>query len=127
MLFQKNVYNLILKLAINESFSKIRKSVGEIPIVESEQILKEGNNPSAEELPLSQIGAKGPKVLADGTYATESAYSSKSPTSPSFDNKRKPSIRGKDLKVFNTRVHSQRGFLFGICTGDMLDKIGPSS
>ena len=36
---------------------------------------------------------KGPKVLADGTYATESAYS-KAPTSPIFDQHRKASLRG---------------------------------
>ncbi len=71
--------------------ASIRESIGEIPIVESEERQKEGMESIVDGV-VSPI-VKGPKVLADGTYATESAYS-KAPTSPIFDQHRKASLRG---------------------------------
>lgn len=64
-----------------------------MPIVESEERLREGVVPSLEG-PRSPAGNKAPKVLADGTYATESAYVSKDPSSPVFDSHGKSSLRG---------------------------------
>lgn len=73
--------------------ASIRQSMGEIPIVESEEKLRDSMDSPKEGI-VSTAGNKGPKILADGTYATESSYVSKSPTSPIFDHHRKSSIRG---------------------------------
>ena len=81
--------------AIEDSLSRIRESIGEIPIVESEERLRDGSAVTdGVVFSSSPTSRKGPKVLADGTYATESAYVSTSPTSPTFDLNRKSSIRG---------------------------------
>ncbi|KAJ3397615.1 coatomer subunit beta, partial [Chytridiales sp. JEL 0842] len=68
--------------AIELSMQKIREALGEIPILASEQKLledaqKEPEEEEKKEAPrLSAPVAR--RVLADGTYATESAFSSKS-------------------------------------------------
>jgi coatomer subunit beta len=61
---------------------EIRKVIGEIPILASEQRLLDeagGDNEPEEdaEKPKTE-GSSRPKVLADGTYATETAYTSAS-------------------------------------------------
>ncbi|KAL4766243.1 coatomer subunit beta [Aspergillus foveolatus] len=64
---------------IREAWKKIRASLGEIPILASEQRLLE--EVPEDTLPKEQINGHGksaPKVLADGTYATESALTSQS-------------------------------------------------
>ena len=86
--------------------ASIRGSIGEMPIVESEERLKEGVVSSLDVL-ASPVANKGPKVLADGTYATESVYVSKDPSSPVFDQHLKSSLRGiVDFCVKFQRVHS---------------------
>lgn len=67
---------------IRDAWRKIRASLGEIPILASEQRLLE-EVPEEPKEPEQQINghskpSSGPKVLADGTYATESALTSKS-------------------------------------------------
>ncbi|KAL4790234.1 adaptin N terminal region-domain-containing protein [Aspergillus venezuelensis] len=65
---------------IREAWKKIRASLGEIPILASEQRLLE--EVPEDSLPKEQINGhakpSAPKVLADGTYATESALTSQS-------------------------------------------------
>jgi len=65
---------------IQSAMREVRKVIGEIPILASEQRLLDeaGGNADEEEekeKPKEGGGSK-PKVLADGTYATESAYTS---------------------------------------------------
>ena len=67
---------------IRDAWRKIRASLGEIPILASEQRLLE-EVPEEPKEPEQQINghskpSSGPKVLADGTYATESALTSRS-------------------------------------------------
>jgi len=62
---------------IQVTFQEIRKVLGEIPILASEQRLLDeagGDDEVKEEKKVD--GGGRPKVLADGTYATETAYSS---------------------------------------------------
>ncbi|KAL4916191.1 adaptin N terminal region-domain-containing protein [Aspergillus aurantiobrunneus] len=65
---------------IREAWKKIRASLGEIPILASEQRLLE--EVPENTLPKEQVNghakSSAPKVLADGTYATESALTSQS-------------------------------------------------
>ncbi|KAL4786044.1 adaptin N terminal region-domain-containing protein [Aspergillus varians] len=65
---------------IREAWKKIRASLGEIPILASEQRLLD--EVPDDTLPKEQINGhakpSAPKVLADGTYATESALTSQS-------------------------------------------------
>jgi len=68
---------------ISETMREIRKVLGEIPILASEQrlldeasgggVLKEGDGESKEK-EKEKAKAGRPRVLADGTYATETAY-----------------------------------------------------
>jgi coatomer subunit beta len=70
---------------IQSTLQKIRKVLGEIPILVCEQQLSDEAN-GGEELDGDAIGkderskegglGRKPKVLADGTYATESVYTS---------------------------------------------------
>lgn len=70
---------------IKEGWKRIRASLGEVPILQSEQrLLDEANSEDATE-PKDQINGHAKaaptgsrKVLADGTYATESALTSES-------------------------------------------------
>ena len=69
---------------IREAWKRIRTSLGEIPIVSSEQRLLDEHSEGNDEAPKEQLNghpkASGPtgsrKVLADGTYATETALTS---------------------------------------------------
>lgn len=67
---------------IRDAWRKIRASLGEIPILASEQRLLEEVPEEPKEAEQQINGhskpSTGPKVLADGTYATESALTSKS-------------------------------------------------
>ena len=67
---------------ILEAFQEVRKVIGEVPILASEQRLLDASNPEQEETK-DEVGKKEavssggrPKVLTDGTYATETAYTS---------------------------------------------------
>ncbi|KAI0830758.1 coatomer protein [Trametes gibbosa] len=60
-------------------FRQLRKVLGEIPILASEQrLLEEAGTEEGEERMDDQVKTESskPKVLADGTYATETAYTS---------------------------------------------------
>jgi coatomer subunit beta len=68
--------------SVNDVLQEIRKVIGEIPIGASEQrALDEANggeeekDKNAENVSVPSGGGR-PKVLADGTYATETAYTS---------------------------------------------------
>ncbi|KAJ7184314.1 coatomer protein [Mycena filopes] len=63
---------------IQSAMQEIRKVLGEIPILASEQKLLDDAATGEEEptSPKLEMGGGKPKVLADGTYATETAYSS---------------------------------------------------
>lgn len=67
---------------IREAWKRIRSSIGEIPILASEQRLLEEQADGEETIPEQVNGTKpsssSRKVLADGTYATESALTSES-------------------------------------------------
>jgi coatomer subunit beta len=66
---------------IREAWKRIRSSIGEIPILASEQRLLEEQADGEEPVPEQVNGTKSSssrKVLADGTYATESAMTSES-------------------------------------------------
>ncbi|KAK0467332.1 coatomer protein [Desarmillaria tabescens] len=63
---------------IQETMQAVRKVLGEIPILASEQRLLDeasGEDPETEKGETAEVIGR-PKVLADGTYATETAYSS---------------------------------------------------
>ncbi|KAF8336939.1 coatomer protein [Cantharellus anzutake] len=62
---------------IHEAMQEIRRTIGEIPILASEQRLLDEAGGDVEPEKKEGTGASGqPRVLADGTYATETAYSS---------------------------------------------------
>ncbi|KAL8831047.1 MAG: hypothetical protein Q9191_001093 [Dirinaria sp. TL-2023a] len=72
---------------IREAWKRIRASLGEIPILSSEQRLLDEVPEEKQELPSDQVNGHATKsskptgsrkVLADGTYATESAFTSNS-------------------------------------------------
>ena len=73
---------------IRDAWRKIRASLGEIPILSSEQRLLE-EVPEEKKEPEQQVNGhskpSGPKVLADGTYATESALTSQSAAQAKLD------------------------------------------
>lgn len=63
---------------IQDAWIHIRKSLGEIPILASERRhLANGDEEESEEKP---VESHKPKILADGTYATESSFTSKEPS-----------------------------------------------
>ena len=70
--------------AIQAVFQALRAVLGEIPILASEQRLldeaggDENGEASGETKANGSAGGSKPRVLADGTYATESAYTSTS-------------------------------------------------
>ncbi|KZO94106.1 coatomer beta subunit [Calocera viscosa TUFC12733] len=64
---------------ILEAFEEIRKVLGEIPILASEQRLLDeagGDSEPRQSLDGNAAAAHKPKLLPDGTYATETAFSS---------------------------------------------------
>lgn len=65
---------------IQNAWKHIRSSIGEVPIVQSE--MKRLNKFNDHELQINseQSTTKGPVILPDGTYATESAFDSVSKT-----------------------------------------------
>lgn len=71
---------------IQAVFQELRKVLGEIPILASEQRLldefgvEDGEGEGAADSTKSK-GANKPRVLADGTYATETAFSTSSSSS----------------------------------------------
>ena len=64
---------------MQSTFQEIRKVLGEVPILASEQrLLDEAGGDEEEEKTKESTDAKTskPRVLADGTYASETVYSS---------------------------------------------------
>jgi coatomer subunit beta len=62
---------------IQATFQDIRKVLGEIPILASEQrLLDEAGGEEDKQEDKKVEGSGRPRVLADGTYATETAYTS---------------------------------------------------
>ncbi|KAF8730552.1 hypothetical protein AX14_005483 [Amanita brunnescens Koide BX004] len=67
---------------IQNAFREVRKAIGEIPILASEQKLldetsvENGEEGSEDKEKVKSEGSGRPKILADGTYATETAFSS---------------------------------------------------
>jgi len=65
---------------IQSAMREIRKILGEIPILASEQRLLDeasnGDDEAGEDKEKEKAASSRPKVLADGTYATETAFSS---------------------------------------------------
>lgn len=66
---------------INATMREIRRVIGEIPILASEQRLLDeaggdDDDEKEKEVAPKESGGGRPKVLADGTYATETAYTS---------------------------------------------------
>ncbi len=74
--------------SIEGAFSQLRKAIGEVPIVAAEQRLLDEANQDKEEVPQEVKAAPKMRVLADGTYATESALASK-PSGMKLDDLRK--------------------------------------
>lgn len=62
---------------IQETFQQLRKVLGELPILASEQrLLDDAGAEDEEKKDEVKTEAAKPRVLADGTYATETAYTS---------------------------------------------------
>ena len=89
---------------IQATMQEVRKVLGEIPILASEQraadeaagtVEAEGGEDAEEGVKTSTR----PKVLADGTYATETAYSTAGPSGVQ-STKSKPPLRGRRPSYF---------------------------
>lgn len=65
---------------IQQTFQELRKVLGEIPILASEQKLldESGTEEDEKKDAVKTESTSKPKVLADGTYATETAFTSMS-------------------------------------------------
>lgn len=107
---------------ISSTFQEIRKVIGEIPILASEQRAAEETAGDTEENSGDKLNGKAeggrPRVLADGTYATESAYTTtKTETTTKAANK--APLRGDNPakqveRPFNqtTSAHLERRLLY---------------
>lgn len=65
---------------IQEAWVHIRKSLGEIPILSSERRHLSQGDEEETEASSKPVEHHKPKVLADGTYATESAFTTNAPS-----------------------------------------------
>lgn len=62
---------------IQQTFEQLRKVIGELPILASEQrLLDDAGAEEEEKKDEVKAEAAKPRVLADGTYATETAFTS---------------------------------------------------
>ena len=85
---------------IQNTFQQFRKVLGEIPILASEQRLLDeaGAEDGEEKKDEVKVEASKPRVLADGTYATETAFTSASAARlEAVKTAAKPPLRGKSL------------------------------
>jgi coatomer subunit beta len=80
---------------ISQVFQQIRKVLGEVPILASEQRAQDvsGGDEEADGDGVTKAEGGRPKLLADGTYATETAYSS-AKTESTAKASNKPPLRG---------------------------------
>lgn len=89
---------------IERTMVEVRGVLGEIPILAAEIREAEGNDlvEGGEEdgAAAGQSGGTRPKVLADGTYATETAYTTSAPVNVSAS-KSKPPLRGMFVDNLN--------------------------
>jgi coatomer subunit beta len=86
-------------------FLQVRKVLGEVPILAAEQRASGGEEPEPDvngDAAKPKDGGK-PKVLADGTYATESAYTSGKNDLP-VKASTKPPLRGAMARVQTAAV-----------------------
>jgi coatomer subunit beta len=89
---------------IEHAWKQIRAGLGEIPILASEQRLledaqKEQDGEGDESHPVPTTSAAPRRILPDGTYATESAYTSNAVAASKLDAIKaaaKPPLRGKN-------------------------------
>jgi coatomer subunit beta len=81
---------------IEAAMNEIRNALGELPLLASEQKSYENELDDSEKKEGEEKRSTQPRVLADGTYATESAFSSS--TTAKKENKQKPPIRALLLK-----------------------------
>ncbi|KAH3684067.1 hypothetical protein WICPIJ_004969 [Wickerhamomyces pijperi] len=77
---------------IQSVWKQIRESIGEVPIVQSEQRLHLAGEDGQSEESTAAVSSK-PVVLADGTYATESALTSDNKKKLSKDDTSRPPLR----------------------------------
>ena len=88
---------------------EIRKVIGEVPILASEQRLLDEAGGDAEEEEKDKPKAEGggrPKVLADGTYATETAFTSVAAARlEAVKSASKPPLRSMSI-IFSILTHS---------------------
>ncbi|SCU85250.1 LADA_0D06480g1_1 [Lachancea dasiensis] len=77
---------------VQSSWKHIRSSIGELPIVQSESKEREGES-EADDVATEGPTPAGPVVLPDGTYATESAFSSAPVTLTNEEKESKPALR----------------------------------
>lgn len=100
--------------AIQTVFQALRNVLGEIPILASEQRLLDeaGGDEDAKDAKEAELGGGGgekpkskPRVLADGTYATESAYTTASTSRlEAVKAAAKPPLRSKLSSLVVTRT-----------------------
>ncbi|KAI6138516.1 adaptin N terminal region-domain-containing protein [Pisolithus tinctorius] len=82
--------------AIEMVLGEIRKIIGEIPILAAELREEEGSSLGEEQHDEGNVSGTGtgrPRVLADGTYATETAYSVSSTRNTESSKTTKPPLR----------------------------------
>lgn len=87
---------------IHQTFQQLRKVLGEIPILASEQkLLDESGAEDEEKKDDVKTESTKPKVLADGTYATETAFTSVSSARlEAVKAAAKPPLRSKRFNYF---------------------------
>ncbi len=98
---------------------EIRKVLGEIPILASEQRLldeavgAEGGDEEKDEKEKEKKVDSRPRVLADGTYATESAYTTSASAAKleAVKAAAKPPLRGMDKVIILLRTRAYAGAL----------------
>jgi coatomer subunit beta len=89
---------------INEAWGQIRQVLGEIPLLASEQRLLDQVEQEESDQDKDEGGKNGTssrRILPDGTYATESAYTEPSAAArlDSVKSAAKPPLRGKSMMM----------------------------
>lgn len=120
---------------IEQAMGEVRSVIGEIPILAAEirETEGSGSTESEEDGAVSgQGGGTRPKVLADGTYATETAYTTSAPVNVPTG-KSKPPLRGALVTSLpwlliidvTLSVDLGRRFFHGRCPCSCLDETRP--
>jgi len=110
---------------IVDTFQEVRKVLGEIPILAAEQRLLDETTPTVDDEDKRDGDEKKesvttrPKVLADGTYATETAYTSTaSARLEAVQAADKPPLRGRSCPRLMLQVDSSLFLLALLLGGD---------